>query len=87
MAGPHAADEAGIRQLIDKMAEAIRAMDFEGLKACFAPDMVSFDVAGPPLQTVGADAKLKNWEMAFTDSSRRRKHRAIAPAVARRNVP
>ena len=66
MAGPHSADEAGIRQLIDKMAEAIRAMDFEGLKACFAPDMVSFDVAGPPLQTVGADAKLKNWEMAFT---------------------
>jgi ketosteroid isomerase-like protein len=65
MAGRHAADEAGIRQLIDKMAEAIRAMDFEGLKACFAMDMVSFDVAGPPLQTVGADAKLKNWEMAF----------------------
>ena len=65
-ATPHAADEAAIRQLIDKLAEAIRAMDFEGLRACFAPDMVSFDVAGPPLQTVGADAKLKNWEMAFT---------------------
>ena len=41
-------------------------MDFEGLRACFAPDMVSFDVAGPPLQTLGAEAKLKNWEMAFT---------------------
>ena len=66
MATSHAAEEAGIRQLIDKMAEAIRAMDLEGLKACFAPDMVSFDVAGPPLQTVGAEAKLKNWEMAFT---------------------
>lgn len=66
MATPHAADEASIRQLIDKLAEAIRTMDFEGLKACFAPDLVSFDVAGPPLQTVGAAAKLKNWEMAFT---------------------
>ena len=66
MATSHAADEAGIRQLIDTMAEAIRAMDFEGLKACFTPDMVSFDVGGPPLQTVGADAKLKNWEIAFT---------------------
>ena len=66
MATPHAAEDAGIRQLIDKLAEAIRAMDFEGLRACFAPDMVSFDVAGPPLQTVGAEAKLKNWEMAFT---------------------
>ena len=66
MATQHAADEAGIRQLIDKLAEAIRAMDFEALKACFAPDMVSFDVAGPPLQTVGAEAKLNNWEIAFT---------------------
>jgi ketosteroid isomerase-like protein len=66
MATPHAADEVGIRRLIDKMAAAIRAMDLEGLKACFAPDMVSFDVGGPPLQTVGAGAKLKNWEMAFT---------------------
>jgi uncharacterized protein (TIGR02246 family) len=66
MVTPHAADEAAIRQLIDKLAEAIRAMDLEGLKVCFAPDMVSFDVAGPSLQTVGAEAKLKNWEMAFT---------------------
>ena len=66
MATPHAADEVGIRQLVDKMATAIRAMDLEGLKACFAPDMVSFDVGGPPLQTVGAEAKLKNWETAFT---------------------
>jgi ketosteroid isomerase-like protein len=66
MATPHAADEAGIRQLVDKMAQAIRAMDLAGLKACFAPDMVSFDVGGPPLQTVGAEAKLKTWEMAFS---------------------
>jgi ketosteroid isomerase-like protein len=66
MATPHAAGEAGIRQLIDNMAEAIRAMDLKGLRACFAPDMVSFDVAGPPLQTAGAEAKLKNWETAFT---------------------
>jgi ketosteroid isomerase-like protein len=66
MGASHTADEDDIRRLIDKMAEAIRAMDFEGLKACFAPDMVSFDVAGPPLQTVGAEAKLKNWEIAFT---------------------
>lgn len=66
MATPHAADEASIRQLIDKMAKAIRAMDFEGLRACFATDIVSFDVAGPPLQVVGAEAKLRNWEIAFT---------------------
>jgi ketosteroid isomerase-like protein len=66
MATPRAADEAAIRQLVDKLAAAIRGMDVEGLRACFAPDMVSFDLAGPPLQTVGAEAKLKNWELAFT---------------------
>ena len=65
MATPHAADEAGIRQLINKLAEAIRAGDLDGLRACFAPDMVSFDVGGPSLQTVGAEAKLKTWEMGF----------------------
>ncbi|HYK71314.1 MAG TPA: nuclear transport factor 2 family protein [Streptosporangiaceae bacterium] len=65
MTSQSAADEANIRQLIDKLVEAIRARDFEGLRACFAPDMVSFDVGGPPLQTLGAEAKLKNWELAF----------------------
>jgi ketosteroid isomerase-like protein len=65
MATPRAADEAAIRQLIAKLAESIRTMDFEGLRACFAPDMVSFDVGGPPMQTLGAEAKLKNWELAF----------------------
>lgn len=66
MATPRAADEASIRRLIGRLAEAIRAMDLEALRACFAPDMVSFDVGGPPMQTLGADAKLKNWELAFT---------------------
>ena len=66
MVTPHAADEAVIRQLIGKMAAAIRAMDIAGLKACFAPDMVSFDLAIPSLQIVGAEAKLKNWETAFS---------------------
>jgi ketosteroid isomerase-like protein len=66
MAASRAADEASIRQLIGRLAEAIRVMDFERLKACFAPNMVSFDVGGPPLQTVGAQAKVKNWETAFT---------------------
>jgi ketosteroid isomerase-like protein len=65
MATPHATDEADIRQLIEKLTGAIRTMDMEGLKACFAADMVSFDVGGPPLQVVGAEAKVKNWELAF----------------------
>lgn len=57
-------DEAEIRQLIDRLVDAIRAMDLDGLRACFAADMVSFDV-GPPLQHVGVEAKLNNWREAF----------------------
>ncbi len=64
MATQQALDEAEIRQLIDELVESIRIADLEGLKACFAADIVSFDV-GPPLQHVGAQAKLKNWEEAF----------------------
>ena len=61
----HAVDEAAIRQRIDELVGAVRAADLEALKPMYAPDMVSFDV-GPPLQHVGAAAKWKNWEEAFT---------------------
>lgn len=64
MATQPAHDEAEIRLLIDKLAESIRTADLEGLKACFAADIVSFDV-GPRLQDLGSQAKLKNWEAAF----------------------
>jgi len=65
MATSRAADEAQIRRLIDRSVEAIRAMDLDGLKACFTPDVVSFDV-GPQLQSVGVAAKMQNWVLAFT---------------------
>jgi ketosteroid isomerase-like protein len=65
MGTQHAVDEAAIRQHIDRLVEAIRAMDLESVKSIYAPDIVSFD-AGPPLQRVGAQAKWKNWEEAFT---------------------
>ncbi len=65
MATQHAVDEASIRQQIDKLVEAIRSMDLEGVKPIYAPDIVSFDV-GPPLQHVGAEAKWRNWVDAFT---------------------
>jgi uncharacterized protein (TIGR02246 family) len=64
MATRHAADEADIRQRIDKLAEAIRAMDLEGAMSIYAPDIVSFDIE-PPLQHLGAEAKRKNWAGAF----------------------
>jgi uncharacterized protein (TIGR02246 family) len=60
----HAIDEANIRQRIDKLVEAVRAMDLERVMSNYAPDVVSFDFE-PPLQHVGAEAKRKNWERAF----------------------
>jgi len=65
MATAHAADEAAIRQLVDRSVEAIRAQDLETLKACFTPDVVSFDV-GPVLGSAGVAAKMQNWVLAFT---------------------
>ena len=64
MATPHAADEADIRQRIDKLVQAIRAMDLEGVKAIYAADIVSFDIV-PPLRHVGAEAQWKNWQDVF----------------------
>jgi ketosteroid isomerase-like protein len=59
-----AIDEADIRRRIEKLVEAIRAMDLEGVKSIYAPDIVSFDVV-PPLQHVGAEAQWKNWADVF----------------------
>ena len=58
------ADEARIRDQVDKIVEGIRARDLERLRQVYAPDVVSFDVE-PPLQHVGIEAKLKNWANVF----------------------
>ena len=65
MAIQRATDEAKIRQRIDKLVEALRAMDLEGVMSLYAPDIVSFDIV-PPLRHVGAKAKEKNWADAFS---------------------
>ena len=59
MATQHAADEADIRQRINQLTEAIRAMDLERVMSFYAPDIVSFDIV-PPLQHLGAEAKGRN---------------------------
>ncbi|MFE6757072.1 YybH family protein [Streptomyces sp. NPDC057684] len=58
-------DEARIRRQVDKIVEGLRTRDLEGLRLLYATDVVSFDVQ-PPLQHVGVEAKLKNWEPVFT---------------------
>ena len=65
MATQRASDEAGIRQRFNTLVEAIRAMDLDGVKPIYAPDIVSFDIV-PPLQHVGAEAKWNNWVKVFT---------------------
>ncbi len=64
MATQRAMDEADIRKRIDRLVEAVRAMDYEGVKSIYAPDLVSFDIV-PPLQHVRAEGKWKNWADVF----------------------
>jgi uncharacterized protein (TIGR02246 family) len=64
MVTQRAIDEADIRRRIDKVVNALRAMDLEGVMSIYAPDIVSFDIA-PPLRYVGAETKRKNWVDAF----------------------
>jgi uncharacterized protein (TIGR02246 family) len=58
-------EEAAIRRRLDKLVNAVRSMDLEGLKSIYAPDIVSFDIE-PPLRHLGAEAKWKNWAKVFT---------------------
>ncbi|MCW8380316.1 YybH family protein [Streptomyces justiciae] len=58
-------EEAEIRRHIEKLVEGLRAKDPDALRPLYAPDIVSFDVQ-PPLQHVGVEAKLRNWEPVFT---------------------
>lgn len=64
MSSQQAVAEAEIRERIDELVEAIRAMDVQRLRSLYAPDIVTFDVQGP-LRRVGAEAKLGNWVEAF----------------------
>ena len=56
-------NEAQVREVIDSWAKAISAKDVEGALACFAPDVLTFDLA-PPLQHAGREVirrGLEDW--------------------------
>lgn len=57
-------DENAIREQVGRIVDGIRTKDLEVLRQVYATDVVSFDVEAP-LQHVGVDAKLKNWEKVF----------------------
>jgi uncharacterized protein (TIGR02246 family) len=57
-------DEAEIRELIRRFADAFRAKDVNGVMSPFASEIVSFDII-PPLQTVGAETFVTHWQQFF----------------------
>jgi ketosteroid isomerase-like protein len=61
----HVIVESEIRQRLDKLVEAIRAMDLDSVMSLYAPDIVSFDIE-PPLKHTGAEAKKRNWAKVFS---------------------
>jgi ketosteroid isomerase-like protein len=63
-ASEHPIDEVEIRQRLDTLTRAIRALDLEAVMSIYITDVVSFDIE-PPLQHVGAESKRKNWERVF----------------------
>src|SRR5262245_58870546 len=54
-------DEAEIRALIERWAEAVRKHDRKGILADHDPDIVMFDVP-PPLQLRGEDDYNGSWD-------------------------
>ncbi len=59
-----AIDEAEIRGVMEKWAEALRAKDVAALLAHYTPDILVFDLA-PPLRHAGKDVQKKNFQEWF----------------------
>ena len=57
-------DEAAIRELIDRLFQAVRAKNIDEVMSAYAADMVAFDIV-PPLQFVGTKAFRKPWQDVF----------------------
>ncbi|QDK37233.1 nuclear transport factor 2 family protein [Bdellovibrio sp. NC01] len=60
--------EAELRQFVDHFVEAIHDQDLEAIMACYADDVVAFDMM-TPLQFVGKDAYRKSWQMAVENTN------------------
>jgi uncharacterized protein (TIGR02246 family) len=57
-------DEAQIRALLARWADAVRAGDMAGVLAAHAPDVRLFDVP-PPTEQRGLDGYRRSWELFF----------------------
>ncbi|XGC81923.1 SgcJ/EcaC family oxidoreductase [Bdellovibrio bacteriovorus] len=54
--------EAEVRAVMEQFAEGIRSRNINKILACYAPDVVAFDLM-PPMKIEGAEEYRKNWEM------------------------
>jgi uncharacterized protein (TIGR02246 family) len=60
-------DEALIRALVTRWAQAVRSKDLNTVVAQHAPDLLMFDVP-PPLQSKGIAAYRKTWDLFYAFS-------------------
>ena len=69
MAREQTNEETTIREIFDKWAAAVRAEDFDGIRANHSPDMLMFDVP-PPLLSRGLDAYMDTWTLFYKSQVR-----------------
>jgi uncharacterized protein (TIGR02246 family) len=69
--GPSAAtrDEAILRDLIAKWAQAVRNEDLAGIRADHDPNILMFDVP-PPLLSRGLEAYMATWQIFYPSQAR-----------------
>jgi uncharacterized protein (TIGR02246 family) len=69
VAAEHPNDGAAIREIFDRWSAAVRAEDFEGIRANHSPDMLMFDVPSP-LYCRGLDAYMETWQLFYKSQVR-----------------
>ena len=57
-------NEIAIREIFDQWAAAVRAEDFNAIRANHSPDMLMFDVPAP-LFSRGLDAYMDTWKLFY----------------------
>jgi ketosteroid isomerase-like protein len=57
--------EALVRQRVEDLVKAVRQRDIDAVMSFYAPDIVSFDVDGPPLRYTGDERKRRAWREFF----------------------
>ena len=58
-------DEAAIRELVERWANAVRDKDVDGILSNHSTDMLMFDVP-PPVEAKGIDAYRTTWDSFFS---------------------